>query len=134
MMRVLVQAQGVVRYYDAGNRLLREDLPPSQSLNPEAPAWSGISRLYPEECIYGLGEQTSPLNRRGTTCRMWNTDPMGAYKPGDDPLYMPMPVYLGLHRNGSYLIFYENSYPATFQFDPLDSENQTSRPEAACRF
>jgi alpha-glucosidase len=133
-MSILVQAQGGIRYYDAENRLLRDDLPPSQSLNPESPAWTDITRLYPEECIYGLGEQTSPLNRRGTTCRMWNTDPKGAYKPGDDPLYMPMPVYLGLHRNGSYLIFYENSYPATFQFDPISAENQTGQPEARVTF
>ena len=133
-MNVLVQAQGGVRFYDASNRLLREDLTPEQSLNPEMPAWTGTSLLHPEECIYGLGEQTSPLNRRGTTCRMWNTDPKGAYKAGDDPLYMPMPVYLGLHNQGSYLIFYENSYPATFRFDPLSEEDQTGQPEAQVTF
>ncbi len=131
---VLVESQGNVRFYDAKNRLLREDLPPVQSLNPETPAWTGTARLYPEECIYGLGEQTSPLNRRGTTSHMWNTDPKGAYKPGDDPLYMPMPVYLGLHSHGSYLIFYENSFPATFRFDPLSGGSQTGQPEAQVTF
>ena len=59
---------------------------------------------------------------------------MGAYEPGDDPLYMPMPVYLGLHHHGSYLIFYENSFPATFQFDPLTGENQAGQPEARVAF
>jgi alpha-glucosidase len=133
-LSVMVQAQGSVRFYDSDGNLLREDLPPIQSLNPETPAWSGTARLQVEECIYGLGEQTSSLNRRGTTCRMWNTDPMGAYEPGDDPLYMPMPVYLGLHSHGSYLIFYENSYPATFRFDPFSDGNQASKPEAWVAF
>ena len=133
-LRVLVQAQGGVQYYDLDKRLLHEDLPPLQSQNPASPAWTIHSCLASEECIFGLGEQTSPLNRRGTTCRMWNTDPKGAYKPGDDPLYMPLPVYLGLHHNGGYLIFYENSFPATFQFDPLASESQNSQPETRVSF
>ncbi len=133
-MSLQVLPQGGVRFYDASNRLQREDLPPLQSLNPESPAWTGTARLHAEECIYGLGEQASPLNRRGRTCQMWNTDPMGAYKPGDDPLYMPLPVYQGLHQNGSYLIFYENSFPATFQFDPPSDENKTSQPLASVAF
>jgi alpha-glucosidase len=133
-LSILVQAQGGMQFYDTECRLLHEELPPMQRLNAESPAWTATAQLYAEECIYGLGEQTSPLNRRGTTCRMWNTDPMGAYKPGDDPLYMPIPVYLGLHNQGSYLIFYENSFPAVFHFDPLTDENQATRSEARVAF
>lgn len=133
-LSIMVQAQGGVQFYSARNQLLHEELPPQQSLNPESPAWASTVPLFAEECIYGLGEQTSPLNRRGTTCRMWNTDPMGAYKPGDDPIYMPLPVYLGLHQNGGYLIFYENAFPATFQFDPQTGANGTGQPLASVAF
>ena len=65
---------------------------------------------------------------------MWNTDPMGAYKAGDDPLYMPLPVYLGLHQNGGYLVFYENSFPATFQFDPLSDGANVDSTAAVVTF
>lgn len=47
---------------------------------------------------------------------MWNFDAAGKYGPGSDPMYIGIPLYLGLHRNGSYLIFYENSFEAHFTF------------------
>ena len=81
-LSVLVQAQGGVRFYDAGNRLLHEDLPPTQSLNPESPAWTATARLYAEECIYGLGEQTSPLNRRGDNLPDVEHRPHGRLRTG----------------------------------------------------
>jgi alpha-glucosidase (family GH31 glycosyl hydrolase) len=50
------------------------------------------------------------------TFRMWNYDAAGMYGPGADPMYICIPVYLGLHSSGSYLIFYENSFEANFTF------------------
>ncbi len=57
---------------------------------------------------------------------MWNQDPGGSYGPGTDPLYMGIPTYVGMHKIGSYLLFYENSYPGFFQFE----EKTTIRFEA----
>ncbi len=130
-MTIMVQAQGGLQFFDGQARLLRDELPPQQSYNPETPNWSASARLFAEECIYGLGEQTGRLNRRGADCRMWNTDPKGSYGPGDDPIYMPLPVYLGLHHNGGYLVFYENSFPANFHFDAL---NRTDQPQVNAAF
>ncbi|WP_347566231.1 hypothetical protein [Scytonema sp. UIC 10036] len=39
------------------------------------------------------------------TYRMWNYDAAGIYGPGSDPMYLCIPVYLGLHSFGSYLNF-----------------------------
>jgi len=44
------------------------------------------------ERISGLGEQASPVDLRGTTHRLWNRDPGGAWGPGTDPLYCAIPV------------------------------------------
>ena len=104
-----------------GNNL-REELPPE---------FHGSSvghriLLEPDTHIYGLGERTTRMNRRGVqsansisgsnSFRMWNTDPGGAYSSGMDPIYINIPVYIALHSQGAYLAFYENSYPATFYF------------------
>ncbi len=132
--KVIVQPNGGIRFFDIGDNIIHEQFPPRQSSNPETPVWTGAAPLFPEECIYGLGEQTSPLNRRGRRCRMWNTDPMGSYEPGDDPIYMPLPVYLGLHNNGGYLLFYENSFPATFQFDAQSAAEAGNAPVATVKF
>jgi alpha-glucosidase len=111
-LQILVSQEGAVQFIDAHNLLLRDELPPVL----QATAWTHQARLCSEECIFGLGEQAGPLNLRGTTRHIWNTDPGGSYHPNADPLYMPLPVYLGLHQDGCYLVFYENSFPATFSF------------------
>lgn len=113
-LRLDVGPDGIVRFLDGQGVILRTDLPPERT----GDGWIQASELASEEHIYGLGEQASPLNRRGASYRMWNSDPGGSYGPTDDPLYIPLPVYMGLHSAGSYLVFYENSFPASFEFDP----------------
>jgi alpha-glucosidase len=75
-----------------------------------------VSSLAEDECLYGLGERAANLNLRPGTYRMWNRDPGGSYGSNTDPLYLCAPAYLGLHAQGSYLIFFENSHDAVFEF------------------
>jgi alpha-glucosidase len=112
--QILVRPDGGLVFLDSSGARLREELPPKYKDLEGNPAWACRARLQPDECLYGLGEQAGPLNHRRATHLLWNTDPGGSYKPGSDPIYMPMPVYLGLHKNGSYLVFHENYFPATF--------------------
>jgi len=51
--------------------------------------------LQPGEHVYGLGEKTTCLDKRGLAFEMWNRDPPN-YAPGDDPIYANLPVILGL--------------------------------------
>ncbi len=106
---VHVSPRGEVRFTDPEGRVLREDAPPQRA----GPALRLRTRLRPEEHIYGLGERATRANRRGHFFVLWNQDP-GNYTWGDDPLYLNVPVYLSLHRNGSYLVFFENPYRAFF--------------------
>jgi alpha-glucosidase len=74
--------------------------------------------LAPGERIFGLGERATPWNRRGRIHRLWNRDPVG-YRPGDDPLYLNVPAYLGVvsRTDGTadtYFVFYDNPGDATF--------------------
>lgn len=108
-LRLRVARDGTFTWMDADGTHLREDLPPQragQRLRQRA-------RLRADEHIYGLGERAFPLNLRGRRYTLWSFDPNG-YEEGEDPIYMSIPVYLGLHREGSYLIFYENPYRAVF--------------------
>ncbi len=108
-LRLRIVRDGSLAWSDAEGRLLREDLPPlctGERLRHR-------SHLRAKEHIYGLGERAFPLNLRGRRYTLWNTDP-GGYEEGEDPIYMSIPVYLGMHGEGSYLVFYENSYRAEF--------------------
>jgi len=131
-LKIEIASDGALLFTRADGRPLYAQHPPIWQGDPQSPAWTAVADLAPEECIYGLGEKAWNLNRRGTKARMWNTDPYGAYGHGDDPIYMPMPVYLGLHLQGCYLAFYENYHPAVFEFDPFGQKD--SSPQAHFSF
>lgn len=78
--------------------------------------WEHTALTQPLEAFYGLGERAAHLNLRGGIFQHWNRDPGGSYELGDDPLYTCIPVYLGVSPLGSYLIFYENTFKAVFDF------------------
>jgi len=72
-------------------------------------------KLQPDEKFIGLGEKTGGLNRRGNAYTNWNTDAF-AYGSGSDPLYASIPFYIGIHTNGVYGIFFDNTHKTTFNF------------------
>ncbi|MDV2994543.1 MAG: Oligosaccharide 4-alpha-D-glucosyltransferase [Chroococcidiopsis sp. SAG 2025] len=119
-LSVTVGIDGSLTFCDRAGQVLRTELPPQR----QGERWVHRSQLRSEERIYGLGERASSLNLRAAkddlqkqkTYQMWNRDPGGRYAPGTDPIYICIPVYLGLHDGGSYLIFYENSFRAEFTF------------------
>ena len=112
-LRVEVSPDGEVRYFGAGGALLRHELPPLR----RGPRRTARQVLRPGERVAGLGEQASPVDLRGTTHRLWNRDPGGAWRPGQDPLYCAIPVMVGLHPDGDVLVFHENPYQATVRID-----------------
>ena len=63
--------------------------------------------------LHGLGGRTV-WDLRGATYRCWNTDPGGAWLPGDDPLYVTSPVYAVLDDHGAAHCFVDNACDATF--------------------
>ncbi|MBE9167442.1 glycoside hydrolase family 31 protein [Pleurocapsales cyanobacterium LEGE 06147] len=117
-LKIIVSSDGSLEWQDTRGKIIRQELPPQR----QGEAWRHRGQLRPEERIYGLGERAAPLNlrtERGKNYRMWNYDAGGFYGPGTDPLYLCIPVYIGLHLQGSYLIFYENTYSGDFTLDEL---------------
>jgi alpha-glucosidase len=110
-----VHPDGGLGFFDIKGKPLRQESPPIR----QGEAWTHWAGLRPEEHIYGLGERASTLNLRPGSYRMWNRDPGGSYGPGADPLYVCIPAYVGLHDQGSYLVYFENSYDATFTFHSM---------------
>jgi alpha-glucosidase len=110
-LTLTVHPDGTLEYTSPSGHLRREHPP---VLNGKS--WLQSFELQAEEHIYGLGERAAPLNLRGRSYRFWNTDPAGSYGPGADPLYVTIPVYIGKHENGSYLVFHENSFDGRIEF------------------
>ncbi len=83
-------------------------------------SWQGTEitcykKMFPDEKFIGLGEKTGPLNRRGNAYINWNTDTPG-YSYRQDPLYVSIPFYIGIHDAVSYGIFLDNSFETKFNF------------------
>jgi alpha-glucosidase len=107
---VEVSRDGALALRDGSGATLRKELPPELS-------GAGIVHrveLRTDVHLFGLGERAGPAERRGRRFRMWNRDPGGEYGDKDDPLYIGIPAYLGVHSTGSYLVFYENAFDALF--------------------
>jgi alpha-glucosidase len=75
-------------------------------------------RLRDDEQIYGFGEKTGRLNKRGRqlggySYTMWNSDTY-AYENDTDPIYVSIPFYLVLRGGRSHGIFFDNTFRSNF--------------------
>ncbi|MGG6239200.1 TIM-barrel domain-containing protein [Nodosilinea sp. AN01ver1] len=111
---------------------IRQEQPPQRL----GESWQHTALLRDEECLYGLGERAAAFNLRAPvtpeqpkTYQFWNYDPGNIYQPGTDPMYISIPVYMGLHRGGSYLAFYENTFRGE-----LTLSNSAAEPRATATF
>jgi alpha-glucosidase len=75
-------------------------------------------RLRDDEQIYGFGEKTGSLNKRGRqlggySYTMWNSDTY-AYGSDTDPIYVSVPFYLVLRGGRTYGVFFDNTFRSNF--------------------
>ena len=57
--------------------------------------------LESEERIFGLGERTGDLNKRGQAFPIWNIDPHKGHDIHTITMYTSVPFYLSLHRDSA---------------------------------
>jgi alpha-glucosidase len=73
------------------------------------------------EHVFGMGDKTGVLDRRGYTFTNWNSDTFG-YTPSTDPIYKSIPFFIGVGgAGGSYGLFLDNSWRSTFDFGHRDA-------------
>lgn len=85
--------------------------------------------LLPDEVSYGLGERASGLQLRGQRFKLWNTDPP-TFNRGSDPLYYNIPFYLGVHEDGVYGLFWDNSNRGTVDLGAARTDELVFEAEA----
>lgn len=100
-------------FYDQSGQLLNQD--DTLGISWIGTEVSNYKEVQQNEKFLGLGEKTGNLNRFGKAYTNWNTDYF-AYGVGDDPLYMSIPFYLGVHDKGAYGIFFDNTHKTVFNF------------------
>jgi len=76
--------------------------------------------------VYGLGERTGGLDRRGRTWTFWNTDAydpaFGGWHPDQDPMYQAIPLELHAGAGGAFGLFTDETRRMTLALGgPLDT-------------
>ncbi|WP_187263757.1 glycoside hydrolase family 31 protein [Pontibacter beigongshangensis] len=71
-----------------------------------------------DEQFFGLGEKAGPLNKRGRSYKMWNSD-QPCYGAAQDPLYKSIPFFMSSYNYG---IFFDNTYKSEFKFGTESSD------------
>ncbi|MER5733805.1 TIM-barrel domain-containing protein [Streptomyces sp. NPDC002138] len=115
---VAVSRHGQVEVRTPGGTVLRRERPPRwwepvQPVAAEGGAgarWMVRSEVPADARFFGLGGRASGPRLRDGTYRLWNTDPRGGFGPGDDPLYITMPVQLVVADAGTHMVFYDDTW------------------------
>jgi len=112
MVEVNLNSFGL-KFMDLNGKILQED--DSLGISWIGTEVTNYKKVQPQERFLGLGEKTGNLDRSGKAFTNWNTDYF-AYGTGDDPLYMSIPFYIGVHKMGAYGIFMDNTHKTIFNF------------------
>jgi alpha-glucosidase len=83
-------------------------------------------RLRADEHVYGLGEKTGELDKRGRyrggyAYAMWNSDTY-AYGDDTDPVYVSVPFFIVLRGGRAHGIFLDNTFRTTFDIGKQDPD------------
>ncbi|PTQ13591.1 alpha-glucosidase [Sphingomonas oleivorans] len=71
---------------------------------------------------YGLGDKAGPLDRRGQTFTLWNTDAF-LFQESTDPLYKAIPFFISVDGEGrSHGLFLDNTWRSWFDFGRIDPD------------
>jgi alpha-glucosidase len=79
-------------------------------------------KLNEKEHIFGLGDKTGPLDRRGQAFTLWNTDAY-RFQESTDPIYKSIPFFVAAGGpGGSYGILLDNTWRTWFDFGKQDPQ------------
>ncbi|MEU1405265.1 glycoside hydrolase family 31 protein [Streptomyces sp. NPDC005728] len=112
---IVISRHGALEVCTPGGVVLRRDLPPRwwEPVGGGTARWMQRSEVAADARFFGLGGRASGPRLRDGTYRLWNTDPGRAFGPGDDPLYLTMPVQLVVADAAAHLVFHDTSWDGT---------------------
>jgi alpha-glucosidase len=119
-----------VRFERSPLRLIVSDLAghvisadaPTGAVNVVGSGFTLRKKLNEKEHIFGLGDKTGPLDRRGQAFTLWNTDAY-RFQESTDPIYKSIPFFVAAGGpGGSYGILLDNTWRTWFDFGKQDPQ------------
>lgn len=114
-LRVIVDpASLAIRVQDAVGRVILADA--QVPLSRSGAQFTLNKQLTQGEKIFGLGDKTGPIDRRGRAFTNWNTDTYG-FGSSNDPTYKSIPFYISSGGpGGAYGVLLDNTFRSWFDF------------------
>lgn len=97
---------------DSEGRVISEDQP-ARPVEWNGTEFRVFKKMPKDEHYFGLGDKSTPLDRRDSAYTMWTTDAYG-WQEGSDPLYKSIPFFIGFRQGRAYGIFLDNTYRSSF--------------------
>ena len=76
-------------------------------------------KMPDDEHYFGLGDKVGPLDRRGQSFRLWNTDSFG-YQESTDPIYKSIPFFITMRAGRSMGFLLDNTWSTSFDFGRVE--------------
>jgi len=99
---------------DLEGNILQEDVPgwPTEF---HGGAFRVFKTMPADEHYFGLGDKVGPLDRRGQSFRLWNTDAF-LFQESTDPIYKSIPFFLTMRHGKSAGFLLDNTWSTNFDF------------------
>ncbi len=118
-VRVRIAPSGGVIFETLNGKVISADAAPAHI---DGKAFTLAKTLPIGEHVFGLGDKTQGLDRRGRSFVDWNTDAYG-FTGADDPIYKSIPFFIGTGGvGGSYGILLDNTFRTWFDFGHRDAD------------
>jgi alpha-glucosidase len=101
-----------ISFYDAQGKLISKDAD-ARGISRDGNRIRCWKWSPEDEQYFGLGEKSTPLDKRGRSYVMWNHDPSG-FDASTDPLYQSVPFFLALRQGRAHGIFFDNTFRSSF--------------------
>jgi alpha-glucosidase len=107
-------------FYDRKGNLISKDAD-SRGMSWDGPRLRCWKWMPDDEHYYGLGEKSTPLDKRGRSYVEWNQDPAG-FDASSEPLYQSVPFFIGLRQGRAYGLFLDNTFRSSFDMGAEDRD------------
>ena len=103
-----------MKVLDKNGNLLQEDVP-GWPIEFNGESYRIYKRLPENEHYYGLGDKVGPLDRRGHSFTLWNTDTF-KFQESTDPIYKSIPFFIAVGKDYSLGTLLDSTWRSNFDF------------------
>jgi alpha-glucosidase len=105
---------------DVEGNILQEDAE-GWPLTVRGQGFRVYKKMPEDEHYFGLGDKVGPLDRRGQSFVLWNTDTF-EFQESTDPIYKSIPFFMALRKGRAMGVLLDNTWRSNFDFGKASAD------------